>query len=202
MFQASDVWVDRSPAHHGRIRDDRHVRLDAQKNHWVGTGEAVDVYISKTGFPVGQVLDSKMGICQRNIQSLEILGTWNKKPLQKLRFVPKKWLGLLMATGCHLRRFLGDVDDCHRQADARMKSAYPHLAMVDGSESGFYYSYYSYYSRFVVVPWFSGRPLLFWDVWTWISIFGETPDCSLQFSPIFYEAIPRNIAGAAGRVGD
>jgi len=44
MFQASDVWnleavawrIDRSPAHHGRIRDDRHVRLYAQRmREWV-----------------------------------------------------------------------------------------------------------------------------------------------------------------------
>lgn len=65
-----------------------------------------------------------MGICQ-SYPNLGTWNIWNKNSHLKLRFLPKKWVGLLMVTGCHLRIFLGDVDDCHRQADARMKSFAP-----------------------------------------------------------------------------
>ena len=102
------------------------------------------------------------------------------KICRKLRFVPKKWVGLLMVTGCHLRT-VGDVDDCQAPFGDPLyilKSQPFLVANWDGSESGLYYSRFA--ETFHIVPWFSGRPLLFWDFYdflTWISMWC-TPDCS------------------------
>lgn len=206
MFQASDVWnleavawrIDRSPAHHGRIRDDRHVRLYAQRmREWVPSrshprkitgllGEALmftfQIRVS-CGTSVGKDGD---------LPNLSKPWNMEQKAAENSGLSPTNGL-VYWWTGCHLRT-VGDVDDCHPSPGWRQDEVFgpvwrwfihidifiPAIPSIIEmvQKVGLYYSRFA--ETFHIVPWFSGRPLLFWDFYdflTWISIWC-TPDCS------------------------